>query len=80
MILKGEFVLISVESRESNGKVYHNVNLESDDGKVSRIGVDAEVVPVLDKKYQKYEGFFNIGTYDGKMFMRLVEARSLAGK
>ncbi len=80
MILKGEFILISVESRESNGKVYHNVNLETDDGKVTRIGVDAEVVPALDSKYQKYEGHFLVGTWDGKMFLRLVDARCLSKK
>ncbi len=80
MILQGSFVLISVESREgSNGRMYYNVNLESEDGKVNRVGVNEEVVPVLTEKYKKYDGFFDVGSYKGEMYMRLCDAR-LVGK
>lgn len=73
MILSGQFTMISVESRESNGKMYHNVNIESEDGKLLRVGTTEEVVPKL-KKYQKHLGHFDIGTFKGELFMRLVDA------
>lgn len=73
MKLSGQFVMISVESRESNGKWYHNINMEAEDGKLLRIGVEEHVLPDL-KKYQLHQGWFEVGAFKGEMFMRLVDA------
>ena len=74
MILNGVFTMISVESRENNGRTYHNVNIESEDGKLLRVGTTDEVVEKL-KKYQKHLGFFDIGSFKGELYMRLVDAQ-----
>lgn len=79
MYLNGVFTMISVESRESNGKTYHNVNIEDEEGKLLRIGCDPAVVPDL-RKYQLHQGQFAVGIYNGQMFMRLVAAAPSAGK
>ena len=80
MRLVGNFVMISVESRESNGKWYHNVNMEADDGKLLRVGAEPDVLNKL-QKYQKHIGQFEVGSYKGEMFMRLVDADQVnAGK
>ena len=85
MKLTGIFTMISVESRESNGKWYHNVNMESEDGRLLRIGVEQDVMGKL-KKYEKHNGYFEVGSFTGKdgkpqMYMRLVDAEPLvAGK
>ena len=73
MKLTGQFVMISTESRESNGKWYHNVNIEAEDGKLMRVGVEEHVLPEL-QKYQKHNGWFEVGSYKGEMYMRLVDA------
>ena len=73
MTLSGVFTMISVESRESNGKWYHNVNIEAEDGKLLRIGVDEKVLPDL-QKYQRHNGWFDVGSFKGEMYMRLVDA------
>ena len=80
MKLTGFFTMISVESRESNGKWYHNVNLEADDGKLLRVGVEQGVINKL-RKYEKHNGTFDVGSYKGEMYMRLVDAEPIiAGK
>lgn len=73
MYLTGEFVVISVESREKDRKVYHSVNIEAEDGKLFRIGTSADVVPNL-QKYQPHRGMFDVGSYNGQLYMRLVAA------
>lgn len=73
MILNGNFVMISVESRESNGKWYHNVNMEAEDGKLMRVGTSENVLPEL-KKYQLHNGTFEVGSFKGELYMRLVDA------
>lgn len=79
MKLSGTFTMISVESRESNGKMYHNVNIEAEDGKLLRLGVEENVLPDL-KKYQKHQGWFEVGSFKGEMFMRLVDAAVIGAK
>lgn len=73
MKLSGQFVMISVESRESNGKMYHSVNIEAEDGKLLRLGVDEHVLPDL-HKYQLHQGYFDVGSFKGEMYMRLIDA------
>lgn len=79
MTLSGTFVMISVESREKDGKKYFNVNIEAEDGKLLRIGSNEQTVAGL-QKYKKHQGWFDIGTFDGKMYMRLVDAAVMDGK
>ena len=74
MILNGKFVLISMEKRESNGKLYYNANIESEDGKILRVGCDADTANNVSQKYKEYNGLFEIGAYNGNMFMRLKDA------
>ena len=76
MKLTGIFTMISVESRESNGKWYHNVNMEAEDGKLLRVGMDQGVMNKL-QKYQKHTGCFEVGSFKGEMYMRLVDAEPL---
>ncbi len=73
MILSGKFIMISVETRESNGKVYNNVNIEAEDGKLLRLSVNEDVVPKM-QKYHLHNGFFDVGSFKGEMYMRLVDA------
>lgn len=79
MILSGKFTMISVETKERDGKRYFNVNIEAEDGKLLRIGSDEKTVSKL-KKYQKHDGWFDVGSYNGNMYMRLVDAVPLLGK
>lgn len=80
MKLTGIFTMISVESRESNGKWYHNVNMEAEDGKLLRVGMEQDCINKL-KKYEKHTGYFDVGSFKGEMYMRLVDAEPLiAGK
>lgn len=75
MIVTSDFVFISAESRTgSNGKTYHNVNVEDMEGALMRIGTDEEVLKKLTEKYKPYHGWFNVGTYNGNMYMRLTDA------
>ena len=72
MKLQGKFTMISVETRERDNKRYNNVNIETEDGQVIRLGVDEQVIPKM-KKYQQYLGCFLIGTYNQNMYMRLID-------
>lgn len=71
MILNGTFTFISLESRTANGKTYNNVNIESEDGSLMRLGVEDQCINAL-QKYRKYDGSFRVGAFKGEMFMRLV--------
>ncbi len=77
MILAGKFIMISIESNTRDGKTYHNVNVEAEDGKLLRIGADEVVLNKL-QKYQLHSGFFNIGCYNNNFFVRLVDATPIA--
>ena len=77
MILSGKFVLISVESRESNGKTYYNANMESvEDGKLFRWGATETAVDKM-KKYQTYLGHFEPRVWDGKLSLTLLDVDAL---
>lgn len=76
-MLTGNFVFISVEERESGGKIYKNVNLEMDDGQMLRIGVDDGVVEQM-KKYQSYTGFFKVGMFGRDVYIRLAGVQASA--
>lgn len=73
MQLEGLFTFISLETRERDGKKYYNVNIESQDGSLMRLATNEDVVAGL-QKYQKYKGYFKVGTYNNAMYMRLVGA------
>ncbi len=82
MIVSGKFVFISDEKRVSDGKEYHNVNVESiDDGKMFRVGANVDAVDKM-KKYQTYLGHFEWRTWDGKNLLSLLDVDALppAGK
>lgn len=70
-MLEGKIVFISYEKRESNGKVYHNVNVEFDNGRLMRLGCDPSVVDLMEK-YKSYIGHFEFGLFNNQMYMRLV--------
>lgn len=77
MILAGKFTMISIESKTRDGKTYFNVNVEAEDGKLLRIGVDENVLNKL-HKYQLHNGFFDVGSFNNNLFMRLVDADLIA--
>lgn len=79
MVLRGIFTFISLEIRERDGKKYYNVNIESEEGSLMRLATDEQVVTGL-QKYQKYTGFFKVGTYNNSMYMRLVGTELLQEK
>lgn len=76
MIVNAKMILVSVEKKESNGKIYCNANMECvEDGTVSRLGCDVEVANCLTEKYKPYDCFFNVGvSRENGMYMRLVQA------
>ena len=74
MTVTANFIFISASVREVNGKTYHNVNIESDDGEIFNLGSDPEVIGRL-QKYQKYTGFFNVRVFDRNMYMRLTDVK-----
>jgi len=71
-MLQGKFVFISVESREFNNRVYHNVNLEMEDGQMIRIGAADGVVERM-QKYKAYTGFFSVRMFDGRLAVTLAD-------
>lgn len=78
MYLEGRFVFISAEKRESDGKIYHNVNIESeDDGKMYRFGATEDAVAKL-IKYRPYKGFFEPRVWNNQLSLNLVDAEALA--
>lgn len=79
MILSGKFTMISIVINDREGKKYYNVNIEAEDGKLLQVGSDEKTVSKL-KKYQKHDGWFDVGSYNQKMYMRLVDAAPILGK
>lgn len=79
MKLFGTFVFVSCVTREKDGKVYANVNLEFEDGKVMNISTDPEVAKGM-QKYRRHQGEFDVGSYQGSMYIRLVSASPVQSK
>lgn len=79
MKLYGTFVFVSCVTREKDGKVYANVNLEFEDGKVMSISTDPEVAKSM-QKYRQHQGEFDVGSYQGNMYIRLVSAAPVSAK
>lgn len=79
MLLYGKFTMISLESRTKDGRTYNNVNIEADDGKLLRIGVEEAVINKL-QKYRRHEGYFEVGAFNNNMYMRLVDATPIAAE
>lgn len=80
MILTGSVTFISSSSRESNGKTYYNANLESkDDGKIYNCNTKPEVIAKM-LKYKQYLAYFETRTWDGKLYLNLVDVEEIAQK
>lgn len=73
-MLNGKCVFISSESRESNGRVYHNVNLEMEEGNLIRVGVDEMTLSKM-QKYKEYLGYFEVKMWNRELNLHLVDVQ-----
>lgn len=74
-------IFISDEKKESEGKVYHNVNFEDmQDGKVyTRVNASEEAVSKM-RKYEKYNAHFNLSMWENKWKLSLVDVSPILSK
>ena len=80
MILSGRVTFISSSSRESKGKTYFNANLESkDDGRIYNVGTKPELLGKM-QKYKEYLAYFETRTWEGSMYLNLVDVEEIAQK
>lgn len=81
MNVVSRIIFISDEKRERDGKVYHNVNFEDmDDGKVyTRISASEEAVNKM-RKYEKYNGHFNLSMWENQWRLSLVDVSPIPSK
>lgn len=77
MTLQGRFTFISSEVRDGkDNKKYYNVNIESEDGQLMRLGIEPDIITKM-QKYKSYNGYFGVNTYNNSMYMRLLEVEEL---
>lgn len=80
MILSGYVTFISSSSRESQGKTYYNANLESkDDGRIYNCNTKPEVIAKM-QKYKEYLAYFETRTWEGKMYLNLIDVEDVTHK
>lgn len=76
MVVTGNFVCVSVGSREYNGTVYYDANIEADN-RVMRVNCDKPAYDVLvSRKYKQCTGVFDLGVSRNGLYIKLKEAKA----
>lgn len=81
MNVVARIIFISDESREKDGKTYHNINFEDmDDGKVyTRISAAEDAVKKM-RKYEKYNGHFSLTMWNNEWRLSLFDVSPILAK